>query len=818
MRQKLLLLLLTGITMQAQSQSFKLTGLITNALREPVALVSVLVKEWQSGTLSKEDGIYTLNLEEGKYDIIYSIVGYKTQVITLVITKDYNQDIILEQDVPTLQSVTIKARQKDGAAEIIRNVIRHKDSLQAVAGSWSCKVYIKATQQDTSLKIQKIKQKKDSVSSMANQDIAGMTMAEILLKLDYASEQKIKEERVGVKTFGNSDDLFYLSATEGNFNFYNNLVKVPGLSAAQFLSPVSYSGMLAYRLKTIKVEKKGNAKWYTISVKPRQISNATVEGELTISDSAWTIVHTRFSFPRYHLPQYDFFEAEQWYGTSEKNIALLSKQQFTYDSKTGKNKLSGHTTVTYTEYEINKQFPKNYFGVEISATSEGSYKRDSSFWQAARTEPLTGKEIKFIQYKDSIYRLTHTKQYLDSIDRLTNKVTWKKLLLFGQTLYNREMERTWILPSLPALYQPLAFGGSRISPSVGYLKTYKSRKDISVFANISYGFRNHDVNGSVRFNKLYNPFNRSFYGISLQRDFDYIFEGDAWINMLKRSNQYLNNALGIYHGREIINGFFIYTDLDVAFRRSLYDYKTGSVVDSLFGAVLENNQAVAFESYNAVYGKLRLEYTPRQRYIREPKEKIILGSKWPTFYTTWRKGIRGIFNSKVDFDYWDAGLRQDINFGLLGITHYNINTGTFLNRRDLRRIDYQFQRRGDPIFFLNPDGAFQALDSSFPVFKRFYQGHLLHEFNGYFINKIPLLKKLQLREVAGAGFLLAPERNLRYAETFLGIERVFKWPFNVASKFKFGVYIVGSVANQFSNPLTFKIGITSWDKRRNRWF
>jgi hypothetical protein len=287
--------------------------------------------------------------------------------------------------------------------------------------------------------------------------------------------------------------------------------------------------------------------------------------------------------------------------------------------------------------------------------------------------------------------------------------------------------------------------------------------------------------------------------------------------MLKRSNLYLNNAFGIFHGVEIKNGLFLYTDLDVALRRSLNDYKTGNTIDSLFGNALGDNNPIAFESYNAVYGKLKLEYTPRQRYIREPREKIILGSNWPSFYTTWRKGISGIFNSKVDFNYWDVGMRQEINFGLLGIMRYNIVSGTFVSRRDLRVIDYQWQRRGDPILFMNPDAAFQALDSTFPIFKRFYQGHMVHEFNGYFINKIPLLKKLQLREIAGGGFLSAPERNLRYAEAFVGVERVFKWPFSLGSKFKLGVYVVGSVANKFTNPVTLKFGVTSWDKHRNKW-
>lgn len=30
--------------------------------------------------------------------------------------------------------------------------------------------------------------------------------------------------------------------------------------------------------------------------------------------------------------------------------------------------------------------------------------------------------------------------------------------------------------------------------------------------------------------------------------------------------------------------------------------------------------------------------------------------------------------------------------------------------------------------------------------------------------------------------------------------------------------IVGSAANKFNNPVQFKLGITSWDKVKNKWF
>ena len=819
MNQKPLLLVITVFAaLSLPAQTFIFRGKITDNKLDPLSFVSIQVKELKSGTITGQDGSFQLHLEEGKYDLVISMTGYVTQILTVAVNRNFTQNIILEIDISkSLTEITVKGKVKDRAEEIIRNVINRKEAVIKAHGTYSCKLYIKAVQYDSSKISLKKRYKMDTASQHPDADLARMSMAEVSVQLDMASNQHIKEARLGVKKNGNAESLFYLSATEGDFSFYNNLVKVPAISAIPFLSPVSYSGLMAYKFKTIKTTQTGKFKTFVISVKPRQLSNATVEGEITVSDSAWVITHTLLRFPSYHLPEYDFFEVEQDYTLISQTAFMLARQQFTYYSKSGKQKLSGKTLVTYTDYELNKNFPARYFGTEISATTQEAYEQDSSFWNNARTEPLTQKEVQFIHYRDSLYRATHTAHYLDSVDHQINRITWQKLTYIGQTFYNRKKERTWQLPPLTALYQPVAFGGTRINPFIFYSKTFASRKNISFYQNISYGLRNHDVNGSMQLTRMYNPFNRGFYRISIKRDFDFIYNGDAWINLLKRSNYYLNNAIGIGHGLEIKNGLFLYTDLDVALRRSVSGYKTGTLVDSLFGNVLDNNQTIYFASYNAVYGRIRLQYTPFQRYVREPKEKIILGSNWPTFYTLWRKGVPGILSSKVNFDYLEFGIEQEIHLGLLGVSHYNIKTGNFLNKNDLRLIDYQFQRRGDPVLFMNPDQSFQALDSTFALFKQFYQGHYVHEFNGALINKIPLLKKLQLREVAGTGFLIAPERKLRYVEAFGGIERVFKWPFNPLTKFKLGVYVVGSAANRFSNPVQFKIGITSWDKLKNRW-
>ncbi len=804
-------------------QAHRLYGKIVNSGQEPLAFASVQVKGYNLGSVTKEDGSYEMELEEGKYDLVISMLGYKVQMVTVIIKKEaYHLDIILAaEDVTTLSSVTVKGRIKDKAEEYIRNVIRGKDAVQAAAGAYSCRVYIKAVQEDSmALKKPKKPVLDDSLLKIkqANEELNRMSFAEIVLRLDFESSRRVKEERLGITKKGNVQNLFFLSTTEGDFNFYNNLVSIPAISQTPFLSPLSYSGLLAYRFKTVKTETVNGQKIYTISVRPRQLSNATVEGELTIADSTWVLLHTKLRLPKYHLAEYDFFEVEQQYERINGTAWMISRQQLTYKALSDKKKSSGRTVVTYKEFELNKQFEKKYFGTEVSMAVQQAYERDSTFWLANRTEPLTEKEVRFIHFKDSIYRATHTKAYLDSMDRVVNKITWQKILYKGQVFNNHEKRRNWNLPALFTLYQPFQFGGTRLQPYFTYTKTYESRKNINIYSDVSYGFRNKDINGSLRLSRMYNPFRRGFYHVSLEKNFEYIFNGDAWINMIRRNNIYLHQAVGLGHSMELINGLFLFTNVDIAFRRSVSDYKTNDRIDSLFGNDLVDNQAVDFPSYNAFYAKLRLEYTPRQKYIREPKEKIIMGSAWPTFYVQWRKGIPGILQSKINLDYLEFGIQQSVKLGVMGTSSYTVRTGSFFNQKDLRLVDYKYQRRGDPLLFLNPNEAFQSLDSTFPVFRRFYEGHYLHEFNGAFLNKIPFFKKIGLREVAGAGFLLAKERNLRYAEVFTGVERVFKYPFNQLGKFKLGVYVVGSVANQFRNPVQFKIGITTWDRKKGKWF
>lgn len=801
--------MLSGVYAQVEVR-----GKILNAKLEPLPFASLQIKNTRNTTVTKENGEFLLTVEKGVHEVVVSMVGYLPRVVQFVTGKNDMLNIILEEDNKSLSNVVVTGKYKDPAEDIIRRIIRHKDSIKNAYGAYSCDVYIKSFQED-SFKVKSSKKKKVmSVDSLPHIS----SFSEVVLKLDYENANKYKEQRIGVNRRGDVRNLFYLTTTSGRFELYDNLIKMPELSPTPFVSPISYSGILAYRYKTLKAEKRGDYMQFTIKVIPGSLSNATISGVIEVNSKDWAITYASFDFPKYHLPQYDAFHVEQYYGWVNNKAWMVTRQEFTYVSKVKTGRTEGVTAVAYKNFELNKIFPKGYFGEEKSVATEATYNRDTAFWNTIRSYPLSEKELKFIIKYDSIRNYQNSEVYKDSVDRAINKTNWKKILYKGQELSYHKTGDNYRLPSVLSFFNPFSFGGLRLQLPFSYTKKNPiTKQSYNLYSNISYGLLNKDVNGNIDFTHKYNPFSQANYRLWVSRNFNSFFQNDAIINQLKRTNYYLDNSIGAAWGREVVNGLQMNVNFSYALRRSVAAYKTYSFWDSLLSKSIEfnNNKPADFKPYNALYGSIEIRYTPFQPYIREPKEKIILESKYPTIYTLWKKGIPNMFNSAINFDYWELGLMQNIRLGTFGNGEYTIKTGTFVNKKRLELVDYKFQRRGDLYLFLNPKEYFQSLDSTFPVFKRYYEGHYVNQFNGAIINKVPLLKKLGLREVAGAGFLLAPERNVKYVEVFGGVERVFKLPFQLFQKIKIGFCAAGSI--QKKADLRFKIGISSWDAFRNKW-
>ncbi|HET7899067.1 MAG TPA: carboxypeptidase-like regulatory domain-containing protein, partial [Flavisolibacter sp.] len=174
-----LLLLFSTLAFAAQAQVVKVYGKITNNKLEPLPNASVHLKTSSVGTLSKDDGSYELYVPKGTYEIVVSMLGYKSTILPVVVNDELLQNVILEDDEEksTLQEVVIKVKLKDRADEIMRKLVDHKDSINNVVQSYSYKAYIKALQQDSTFSTGK-----ESDSSKVTSRV--VSLQEILLKVD----------------------------------------------------------------------------------------------------------------------------------------------------------------------------------------------------------------------------------------------------------------------------------------------------------------------------------------------------------------------------------------------------------------------------------------------------------------------------------------------------------------------------------------------------------------------------------------------------------------------------------------------------------
>ncbi|MEY4709180.1 MAG: hypothetical protein RIS28_312 [Bacteroidota bacterium] len=827
-----------------QTTKAQIIGIVVDTARAPLPMVQIFNRDGAKLGQTRLDGYFNLNLRTGSYKLIFSHPDfYSVEIPTLVTaqTKD-TLNIILVPKTEKIQGAEIRREYKDPAADYMRKAIAQRDFWHSRIPNQSAQIYIKAFE----ITEQKIKPK----SATAATDIDPLDAAVIKNTNDpYANtvpvvrhqqrlglhrnchaarchhrwqnqrnpqrrpKGKIKETRNGVQKVGSKAGLFYLSTTEGDFNLYQNLLDVPALCPLPIMSPLSNSALLAYRFKFLGAYQHPlYGRVLRIGMTGKQTANATLSGELHLVDTTYWILKAELKFPRHLMAEYDAMTLIQHNQLDSQEYLLIDSQRFNYSTKYGKSLNKATTLVDYKSITVVPNFPKNHFGMEVSKTTQEAYERDSTYWQQQRTQPLSNQETKFINTADSIKRVVTSDKYLDSVEAQINKVTLKSLVLEGQGYRDRKKGITLRFQPLWNLYQPWWPGGGRLSLWNSFDKTFENKKTFEFNENLSYGINNKDVRGTVYMSHMYNPYKRALIFASVGRDFGMVNMNAAYIDLFRRDNFYQNKHINVYHRQELINGLFLQVQGELSDRKDMSTYVFDEFGDSLF----ENNRPLKFIDHRAFFASFNLSYTPFQRYMSEPKQKVILGSAWPTFSINYKQAVPGVFKSNIDYQYLEYRIDHSFPWGLLGTSELRAVSGSFLSSRNVNVVDYRYQRRADPVIFTPPMFAFQQLDSTFTTFKRFYEVHYQHSFNGSLVNKIPFLKKLSLYEKAGVNMLYAPERrNLFFYEGYVGIDKLVRlW----RDRYKIGIYYTAGYANLFEKPrYGFKINFEYYDRLNNKW-
>lgn len=804
-----------GLPISLFSQDFIIKGYVMDEENNPLPGVNVFVKEGDFGVTTDNEGRYQLELIRGYYDIVFSMVGYKTEEAPIFLEEnEVIKNVYLKEDLVTMEEVLVQNKRRDASYGYIKNAIKSRNKYRNQPGAVSMDVYVKAFDR-VNYKMSKKDSiyydtlSVDSLKPDTAKKILNMSYLESFSRVHFEVPNHYKEERNAVKKYGNIERLFYTRPSENVFNFYDGLI-TNDITESLLISPLNPSSFVNYKFKLLGSYMHNERLIHKIKVTPRGHSNATFSGEIEIVDKLWRIKRLKLSVNKQVLIPFDALTIHQEYEEINDSLWLMNKQRFTYHEKYGKERHKGSTLVKYSNFDLQPNFKKRYFSNALRITKQEAYEKDSSFWNINRPDALSKKEIQFMNFHDSIKVLRQKDSYLDSLDENYNKISLWNILYEGQHKVNSKKRYRMYFGSLWDVIQPFAVGGFRTQYWFDYYKRTKDRKNYFFAISPSYGIRNKDIRGTAQFQSLYNPKKRAWYFLRTGRDVEFINPWDAFINRFRRDNYYEKDFLEGWHSTELFNGFYFRTGLFYANRRSIDKFQFGEITDQVF----ENNHAVSFEGYQAFEYSIRFIYYFNQKFLIEPYEKVILGSKFPYVVVYYRKGLPGFLSSDVNFDELEFSLNQTFKIGVMGTSTYRIASGKFFNTNNLRFIDYRYHQSGDPLLFTNPMFTYQTLDNTFPSEDWYLDIHYVYHFNGALTKKIPFLNKLGVKSVAGFAYLHTLTPNVQHIEGHFGVEKmikVFKHRFRIGT-----YYAVGST--DYEKPRSeLKISIEHYDRKARKW-
>lgn len=107
--QKLIMLslLLTWLTAKALAQDYAVSGKVTDARTgEPTAGINVIVKGTVTGTVTDNNGTFSLQVKDSPSTLVFSFIGYITKEVQVTSTST-QVDVSLDEDVTSLEEVVI---------------------------------------------------------------------------------------------------------------------------------------------------------------------------------------------------------------------------------------------------------------------------------------------------------------------------------------------------------------------------------------------------------------------------------------------------------------------------------------------------------------------------------------------------------------------------------------------------------------------------------------------------------------------------------------------------------------------------------------
>jgi hypothetical protein len=775
------------------------TGTVKDAISgQPLSFVTIKFVGSTHGAYSDRQGKYALSAL-GNYSLIsFSYMGYQTATKTIQPGQENDIQVHLEKSQTQLKEVTIRSgkskryRNKDNpAVELIQQVINHKAENRMESTD-----YLQYDQYER-IGLSMFDMPKAFVNSGffrkyqfmldSNQIIDGQKHISVpvyfnekLSKYYYRknpskSIQVLNAEKgVNVIKFIDTAGLdIYLNRLYGDkIDIYTNNIFI---ISNQFLSPISDHSPDFYKFFISDTIQVGNQKLVELSFTPRTKGDLLFEGKIAVTlDGHYAVAscelnvnkQININFMRSLKINLDFEHSASGRYYLKRSIA---KADFGLLKNKGVNIL-GERTVFYSNYKFNTPLPEAFYQNKSLQKTIDPNQADSTFWARNRTDTLTAQQQ--LNY-------AHTK-------KLENMRSYKRTTWLAQTLVGGYADLGPLQAGpVGAIYSFNSQEGSRIQ--VGGRTTPKFNQNIYLQGYTAYGTRDgktkYDLATYFALNKTpFYRFPNDYFKVSYLydvgtpgQDFSINNQQAALSSFHSGKTDYwlYNKIFRVDYVKDFENHFSYNVSLKNWDQRAagtlVYQYNdpAGTLVDHLTTTEID----------------LGLRFAPHEKIIQGTESRHTIHSKYPILNLQISQGIKGPLNGSYNYTNITTNIYKRFYFSQLGYADVTLLGGYMAGKVPFPLLNISPANQS---IAYDPD-AYNQMNYLEFVSDHYAGFNFTQSFNGFLLNKIPLISHLKWREYLSLKVLYG---GLRDENNPLYTKNLYKFP--VAADGATGTYALSS--------------------------
>ncbi len=742
--------------------------MLDSATRSPLPNVSISVLNSPSGGLTNITGKFRISVDRNARKITFSTTGYHSMTRPLSDDPEQQLEISLSKAYTELKDVVVNAKRgkyrnkNNPAVELIRQVIANKSKNGPGAYPYLSYLQYEKTRILTDQiwgKVTHNKVMKKFRFFMDNVDstiVPGKSLISIYLKEtlseNYYRRQPEKKRQVilGQKSVDYGEYIDMKGISEGlnrlyeDINIYDNNIPI---FATQFLSPIAGAAptFYMYFIRDTIVEE--GVKLVKLNFLPRNPEDLLFRGTLYITlDGNYAVRRVELGVSkvanlnwardlrisqdfekgpgeRYHLANSDM---GAWYRLFPRSPGLY-----------------GERTISFSQVTDTLLPDAALKGTQLDSLPQAARQPDS-FWVEGRPTPLSPSE-----------ELTYT-----NTEKLVKMRSYRRLMDYI-TLYNAGYKSAGPFDIGPAgrFYSFNPVEGQRFR--FGGRSNTKLSSTFFTSDYIAYGTK--DERWKYSLSATYSINHKSIYTYPfhyLQLSYLHDAQNPGQENVFSQGNSFLSSFSRGY------NSSWLYSDIT----RLSYVREFGDHLSYDFGIKYWKQQpagtlAYVSKSSSGQYdtipqittGELSatLRWAPHEQFFQNKVARSGIINKYPVITLQYAKGVPGLFGGQYGYGAFHFQLYKRFYVSPLGYSDVTFNAG------------YLSGTLPFPLLIIHPanqsyfysQNSYNLMNTEEFVSDHYAGVNVDHFFNGFFLNKIPLLKKLRLREVVAAKLLFGGLRG-----------------------------------------------------------